>query len=137
MKSIRRILVLLLVLAYAGQALVASALPCTSMNMGTVVVADALVAVPDRIFPMPDTGGDADMTAHAGHHMGADAATEGAPVSCCDGGLCSMSQCQSAPALPQTLSLPAHEFPVAYAATTDLSSPIHPLYSLYRPPISR
>jgi hypothetical protein len=130
MKSIRRILVLLLVLAYAGQALVASALPCTSMNMGTAVVADVLVA-------MPDTGGDADMTAHAGHHMSTDAATEGAPVSCCDGGLCSMSQCQSAPALPQTLSLPAHEFPVAYAATTDFSSPIHPLYSLYRPPISR
>ena len=125
MKSIRRFLVLLVVLAYAGQALVASALPCTSLNMGTVVVA------------MPDTGGDADMAAHAGHHMKADAATDGVPANCCEGGLCTMSQCQSAPALPQTLSLPAHEFPVAYPASSDFSSPTHPLYSLYRPPISR
>lgn len=130
MKSIRRFLVLLLVVAYAGQALVASALPCTSMSMGTVVVADVLVA-------MPGAGGDADMVAHAGHHMKADAATDGVPANCCEGGLCTMSQCQSAPALPQTLSLPAHEFPVAYPASSDFSSPTHPLYSLYRPPISR
>lgn len=125
MRRSRKVIMLLL-LTYSVQALASVGQLCPAMTVssaGSHMAGEVVVS--------------ADMTAHAGHQMSAEAATEGAPGSCCDGGLCSMSQCQSAPALPQTLPLPGHSCPVAFTATTDLSSPVHPSYSLYRPPISR
>ncbi len=115
MNTLRKCLLLLLVLAYAGQ----------GYAMGTPVCAD-----------MAPAGEMADM-AHAGHDMASDGEADASPDDCCDGGLCGMNHCQSAPALPLT---PAHSnphFAALYNGAAETSSPLHSIDTLYRPPISR
>jgi hypothetical protein len=121
-------IVLLLLLAFTSQAVAVSALPCQMMApVGNAVRSDAL------------EDGDMAATGHAGHHMPADSGAEpaGAAGGCCEGGLCSMSHCQSAPGLPLDHSgnrLPVFSF---HSVAFESGAPLHPVDSLYRPPISR
>lgn len=120
MKRMRTQLLLLLVLAYSGQVLAASAFSCADMA--------------------PASGGlDTAGMAHAGHVMPADEGTQStAPVgACCDGGLCDMGHCQSAPALPLDHPDGNQHVVSFYAGFAATSSPLRPADSLYRPPISR
>ncbi len=123
MKRIRKILVLLLVLAYAGQALAGLVLPCPNMAQ-----------------PAADAGleGMAGM-AHAGHHMPAD--TDATPATaasdCCAGGVCNMSHCQLAAALPPNQIMGGRLYSARHIPASGSASPLHPVDSLYRPPISR
>jgi hypothetical protein len=118
MKPIRQYLVMLLLLAYAGQALVATGAPCFMMASSSTVMST----------DMP--GMD-----HGGHMMpGPDQAdTE---TGCCDGaGLCSISECQSLAAVPISLVDAA-----AVLSTVRLPASPIPRFSLdtsplYRPPI--
>lgn len=123
MKPTQKILVLLLTLAYTGQVLAAAALPCTQM---------AQAGAADEIADTAANG-------HAGHHMPADPEANAAPMAghCCDGGLCSMSQCQSAPALPQNNPDGGREYLSFYFPNTESNPPFRPVDSPYRPPISR
>ena len=121
-------IVLLLLLAFTSQAVTVTALPCQM----TAPVRDAVHG--DAL-----DGGDMAATGHAGHHMSADFDAEpaGAASGCCDGGLCSMSHCQSAPGLPlehSGNSLPVFAF---HSVAFESGAPLHPVDSLYRPPISR
>lgn len=116
MRQLRKILVVWLVLAYAGQALAATAMSCPSTA--------------------PDASAAADMV-HAGHHMPAsdnDAAADEAE--CCDGGLCSMSHCHAAPALVATTLTGSSVYAETYFQYGVHSSPTRPSYSLFKPPIS-
>jgi len=109
---------MLLLLAYAGQALVATGAPCFMMASSSTVMST----------DMP--GMD-----HGGHMMpGPDQAdTE---TGCCDGaGLCSISECQSLAAVPISLVDAA-----AVLSTVRLPASPIPRFSLdtsplYRPPI--
>lgn len=118
MERIRKMLLLVLVLAYTGQTL-ASVVPfCPEMAQTGAALHGADMAVME----------------HAGHQMSADAS---AADGCCDGGLCKMSHCQLAPALP--LNHPDSNHIVASFDTgfTQTGFQPHPFDSLYRPPISR
>ncbi|MEE4143681.1 MAG: hypothetical protein V2I26_02700, partial [Halieaceae bacterium] len=119
MKRIR--IVLLLLLAYPSQVLAASALPCQMTGpAGDAVRSEAVEGV-----AMAAMG-------HAGHHMSAesDAGLAGAVGGCCDSGLCSMSHCQSAPALP--LDHSGSTLPVfsIHTAAVEAGAPLHPIDSL-------
>lgn len=121
-------IVLLLLMALTSQAVTVSALPCQMMApVGDAVRSDAL------------DDGDMAATGHAGHHMSGDSGAEpaGAPGGCCDGGLCAMSHCQSVPGLP--LDHPGSTLPVLsfHRVAFESGAPLHPVDSLYRPPISR
>jgi hypothetical protein len=131
MNTSKQLMVLLLLLAYAGQSLAAVAMPCLMMG------------------PAPDGSGtaantympaNADMAGmnHAGHQMkSADVTLQSGASSCCDGGLCSMSHCQSVVALPQTQlsgGLVVQAILHDVAVVTSHSPPID---TLFRPPISR
>lgn len=122
-------LVLLLALIYVGQAAVASASPCRSMPLetGTVVHTGAVASA---------VAGGHHMAAHAGHHAGVDGAADGAAGDCCDGGLCAMNHCHAPPALPSSVAIQTAHAVEAYARHGRPSSPLHPSYSLFKPPIS-
>ena len=113
-------MLLLLVLAYSGQMLAASAFSCADMA---------------------PAGAGLDMAgmAHAGHAMPVDEGTQSsAPVgACCDGGLCDMGHCHSAPALPLNHPDSSQHELAFYTGFAAASSPLRPVDSLYRPPISR
>ena len=126
MKRFRSFWVLLLVLAYAGQALAALASPCRPMA-GAV-------------------SGQMDMPAmaHAGHNMPphGNSVTDNPgpaapPADCCEAGLCAMSHCQSAPAMPPEHSGSRAQYSALYPPIESAATPIHPIDSFYRPPISR
>ena len=111
---------MLLLLAYAGQALVATGAPCFMMASSSSSSAMST--------DMP--GMD-----HSGHTMpGSDQAD--AEAGCCDGaGFCSISECQSMAAMPISLVDAA-----AVPATAQLSASPISRFSLdtsplYRPPI--
>lgn len=121
-------IVLLLLLAFTSQTVAVSALPCQMMApVGDAVHSNALDGV------------DMAATGHAGHHLSADSDAEpaGAAGGCCDGGLCSMSHCQSSPGL--LLDHPGSTLPVFsfHGVAFESGAPLHPVDSLYRPPISR
>ena len=126
MKPIKHLMLCLLLLVYAGQSVAAFGTPCLMMGMAAGEVVEAAST-------------DTAAMSHAGHPMGApgQAAEAEADTSCCDGGLCSMSHCQSAAALPST-ALPDG---IAYVAIySDISLPWADkpaTESLYRPPIFR
>lgn len=114
MKRFRHVIALLLVLACAGQSLLAVGAPCAMSGDVQQMMAGM---------------------EHSAHHdMGS--AGDGAGA-CCEGGLCSMSHCQSAAAMLQAGV--AERFP--YAGPWQLSypgaSPEYAVESLFRPPISR
>ncbi|MCP5130256.1 MAG: hypothetical protein H6985_11810 [Pseudomonadales bacterium] len=117
MKRIRKYLVLLLVLAYAGQALAAAGLPCAAM-------ASAAKDMPSA--------------AHAGHHMDGDSGAAAMPSSqdCCEGGLCAMSACQAAAALPPGQFHSGPQYLAVYPRSPQATLDSQPSESLYRPPIS-
>ena len=121
-------IVVLLLLAYTGQALSVGAMPCQSMAHAGDAVADAAMDVAD----MAAVG-------HEMHHMnpGPDAQPTGVNGACCDTGLCAMMQCQSAPAL--SFDQPRSTLPLfsLYAAAAEAGAPFQRADSLYRPPISR
>lgn len=117
-------MVVLLVLAYTGQALASAAVPCASM-------------VPPAAgdgHMMEHAVGAGDRSAHAGHHMPA-GELDGA-AACCEGGLCSMSQCQAVPALLTAAAAGTPAYAEAFAQRAVYASPIRPSYSLFKPPIS-
>jgi hypothetical protein len=120
MKQIRKSLVLLLVLAYAGQALAGLVLPCPNMAQ-------------------PGVAAGMEGMAHAGHHMPADpdANSAAAAGDCCAGGVCNMSHCQLAAALPPTEIIGGQLHVARHIPAAGSTSPLHPVDSLYRPPISR
>jgi hypothetical protein len=72
------------------------------------------------------------MNGHAGHDMSAE---QDSASSCCDGGLCSMSHCQMAPAMPIPLFDNSPEKAFTYSAIDSVSAVISSLTTLYRPPI--
>ena len=118
MKLLRQYFVLLLLLAYTGQALVATGAPCFMMASSSAVMS----------ADMP--GMD-----HSGHTMpGSEQA--GAEADCCDGaGFCSSSECQSVAAMPLTL-VHAVAAPASAKVTAQrVSSPSLDTSPLYRPPI--
>jgi len=126
MKLLRRQLLLLLLLAYAVQSVAALASPCQMMGAGAEHV----------------TGAATDMAAmdHAGHNMAQMAG--GAPASsdspgCCDGGLCSMSYCQSGAALPSSGHARDTGHVTIHNDSANFSALRHSPASPYRPPISR
>lgn len=124
MKRFRKIWVLMLVLAYAGQAMASVAPPCQHMAPGAAAV---------------DMAAEPAM-AHAGHHMVADSnAVPAAPTAdCCDDGLCAMSHCQSAAAaVPLNWPGGSGHFTLRYPRPFEIVSLLHPVDLLYRPPISR
>lgn len=126
MKRLNKILLLWMVLAYTGQALASTAVPCASM--APAAAADAYMA---------HDMGAGDLSAHAGHHMPAGDMDAGAgDAGCCDGGLCSMSQCQAAPALIATALAGTPAYAESYVQRAVHSSPTRPSYSLFKPPIS-
>ncbi len=124
MKRLHKIMVVLLVLAYTGQALASAAVPCASM---------APPAAGDGHM-MEHAMSAGDMAAHAGHHMPA-GARDGA-ATCCEGGLCSMSQCQAVPALLTAAAAGTPAFAETFVQRAVYSSPVRPSYSLFKPPIS-
>ena len=118
MKLLRQYSVLLLLLAYTGQALVATGAPCSMMASSAAAMSS----------DMP--GMD-----HSGHTMpGSEQA--GAEADCCDGaGFCSISECQSVVAMPIS---PVHATaaPVStQVAAQHISPPSLDISALYRPPI--
>lgn len=118
MKLLRQYFVLLLLLAYTGQALVATGAPCFMMASSSAVMS----------ADMP--GMD-----HSGHTMpGSEQA--GAGADCCDGaGFCSISECQSVVAMPIAL-VHATAAPVSTQVTAQcVSPPSLDISPLYRPPI--
>lgn len=130
MKRCKTYLVLLLALIYVGQAAVASASPCRGMPMDAGMVTHVGAA------SSAVTGGH-QMAAHAGHHTGHHASVvDGAAGDCCDGGLCAMSHCHAPPALPSSVAIQTAHAVEAYARHGRPSSPVHPSYSLFKPPIS-
>ena len=129
MEKIRKLLLLLLVLAYASQGLAVGVAPCPKM---------AAAGAMTGMSGMAEMSGMASMD-HSGHHGATDseAFVEPAADDCCDVGLCASSHCQSAPALPP--AHPASSPPVIalYRGSAESAPPIHSRDSLYRPPISR
>ena len=120
MKKFRKPLLLLLVLAFTGQGLVANALPCQ---------------MPSN---MQASTGAVDMTVidHTAHHMPAGAA-EAADSNCCDLGVCTMSHCQSAVTLPLDYLASSAQFTPVFSRYDTAAAPSGVTDSLYRPPISR
>ena len=124
MKSLHKLLVLMLVLAYTGQGLLASAVHC-EMPMSSDAAA-----------------GTANMAAmnHTGQSMQAmadEAAGSSSDGSCCDTNLCAMSYCQSAAALPLDLLASSRGYHEVFSHLAGPAAPTRPNDSLYRPPISR
>jgi uncharacterized protein involved in copper resistance len=118
MSPIKRTLAVLLLLAFTGQAVVSVAAPCFMMNAPT--------------GEMNHDMADMDHGGHAGHDMSAE---QDSASSCCDGGLCSMSHCQMAPAMPIPLFDNSPEKAFTYSAIDSVSAVISSLTTLYRPPI--
>lgn len=123
MNGFRKALVLLLVLAYAGQSLAALALPCATMSHAGAAGEMA----------------DMDACAHAGHPVPADSAAATTPPAgdCCDGGLCAASHCQTAAALPWSDPGNAGHPVAPFPRVAQAPAPFHHVDSRYRPPISR
>jgi hypothetical protein len=124
MKKRRKPLLILLLLAFVGQGLVASALPCQ---------------LPLNIH---SAEGAVDTTAmdHSAHHMPADtakAADGNSSKSCCDTGVCAMSHCQLAATLPLSYLASSREFAPVFFRIHTATAPSGVQDSLYRPPISR
>jgi len=124
----KTMLVLLLALAYAGQAALASTSPCRIMPMDAGMVAHG------GALPSAVPGGD-HMAAHAGHHVADEGTADSAAGDCCDSGLCDMNQCHAPPALPSSMAIQAAHSAQAYAQPGRPSSPVNPSYSLFKPPI--
>lgn len=122
MKRFNKMLVLWLVLALTGQALASAAVPCASMAPPAA-----------RDAHLGHAMGAGDRSAHAGHHMPAGDMDDAA---CCDGGLCSMSQCQAVPALLTAPAAGTQAYAETYVQRAVYSFPFRPSYSLFKPPIS-
>lgn len=124
-------MVLLLLLAYAGQSLAAVAMPCLMMGPAP----DGSGTAANTYMP---AGADMAGMNHASHQMNTGDATQHSGSSnCCDGGFCSMSHCQSVVALPQTQLSGGL---VVQAILHDVAAVIShspPTDNLFRPPISR
>lgn len=114
MDKIRQVMLLLVLVVYTGQSLLAVGAPCSM-----------------------DNGAGSEMSAmeHAGHHDMA--AVEASDAGCCEGGFCSMSHCQSVAALPQAFASDRVAWVSPRSPAPDLSSPEFPLELPIRPPISR
>jgi hypothetical protein len=117
MKQTRHLFVMLLLLAYTGQSLVAVGAPCFMMPSSS-----------------PDSAVDTVGMDHSGHDMSGEAADSGS--GCCDGGgFCSMSECQSAVAVPLFVPPWDTAHPISFILAQTASAPILHSSSLYRPPI--
>jgi len=124
MSKFRKPLLLILLLAFTGQGLVANALPCQ--------------------MPLNNQAntGASDITAidHSAHHMpaaAAQAADNNSGENCCDMGVCAMSHCQSAVTLPLDYFASSAEFTPVFSGHNTAAAPSGVNDSLYRPPISR
>jgi len=108
---------MLLLLAYTGQSLAAVGAPCFMMSSSS-----------------QGSAGDMMVMDHSGHDMPGQAADSGSD--CCDGdGFCSMSECQSAVAVPLFLPPVAASEPVVYYGALAVPAPLLQSSFLYRPPI--
>jgi len=117
----QNILALLLTLVCMCQGWAVNAMPCAAMAGGAAA------------------GSAHDMAgmSHADHQMDSAATHDGTGASCCDGGLCSMSHCQSSVALPPAHPAGSPQYLQSYADSGAPAFPPNPVYTLYRPPISR
>lgn len=119
MIAVRRLLILLLLLTYTGQSLAAVGAPCFTMGSA----AGAAM-----------TGMD-----HSAHNMALapDNTLDSTGSSCCEGGgFCTMSQCQSVAAVPETTGLNTANYLAIYHDVSSFVSFSFSSDSLYRPPIS-
>ena len=103
---------LVLLLAYTGQSLLAVGASC------------AMSAGPAQERAAMD---------HSDHHDMAPAAEGG--VNCCDGGFCSMSHCQSVAAMPQSEASDRLNSPGSWSYVFLQSSTGLAVYPFFRPPI--
>ena len=117
MRRISRTLVVLLLLAYTGQAALVVASPCAMMSGSA-------------------GGMEHDMSAmdHAGHDMPMD--MDSGTGDCCDGGYCSASHCQMAPGVTSPFPAAAAETYPVLVAVMPVPTEDSPQESPYRPPIS-
>jgi hypothetical protein len=117
MRRIPKTLLLLVILAYTGQATLVVAFPCAMMS-GSAGGMDH----------------DTSHMDHAGHDMPMDG--DPAAGDCCDGGYCSASHCQMAPGVPSPFPTAAAEtYPVLFTVMP-IPTVNAPPESPYRPPIS-
>ena len=115
MNELRRTLLVLLLIVYTGQGLAAFAGPCQMMSL-----------------PGESTHHHEGQLDHAGHDMsGMD---EDMAANCCDGGVCSMSHCQMAPALPSLNYSDATEVAFQPGTAIFIRVPDSPLETHFRPP---
>ena len=136
MQLLKKIGILLLVLAYAGQGVAASALPCGGISDSNDVAATTAMA-------------DIQGIAHSGHHnmaggkkpgISALPATSGGGGCghCCDAVKCAgQHHCQGAAVLPQGFLVGGNPFGSPYLAPGKFSVPGKLVARLFRPPISR
>ena len=111
---------LLLLLAYVCQSLAAVGAPCAMMAPASTEISAAL--------PGMD---------HSGHAMASADQADAGSGNCCEAGWCSMSQCQSAAALPGTLDSGNVNPAIVYGDARAVSSYNYTATPLLRPPISR
>lgn len=122
MIAVRRLLILLLLLTYTGQSLAAVGAPCFTMGSAAGESSAAM------------TGMD-----HSAHNMALapDNTLDSTGSSCCEGGgFCTMSQCQSVAAVPETTGLNTANYLAIYHDVSSFVSFSFSSDSLYRPPIS-
>ena len=124
MRKIRKPVLLILLLAFTGQLLVANALTCqTPLNNQANPAASDMAAID-----------------HSAHHMPAGAAQAADNTSgenCCDMGVCAMSHCQSAVTLPLDYFASSADFTPVFSRHNSAAAPSGVNDSLYRPPIFR
>jgi hypothetical protein len=116
MSAFRTSCVLLLLLAFAGQSVVATSSPCMMM-------------------PGPADGMPHDMSAmdHANHVM--PAAADTLQPDCCGEGYCSASNCQIVPGVPSPLPPASNDVKSVLSAAVLAFPVIPPLETRFRPPI--
>ena len=123
MKKFRKPLLVVLVLAFTGQGLVANALPCQMpLNGQAGAGASGMTAMDHSAHYMPSTADSADSTN---------------AENCCDMGVCAMSHCQSAVTLPLDYIASSANFTPVFSRQNIIAAPSGVSDSLYRPPISR
>jgi hypothetical protein len=124
MSKFRKPILLILLLAFTGQVIVANALPCQMpLNNQASTAASDMAAID-----------------HSAHHMpagAAQAADNTGGENCCDMGVCAMSHCQSAVTLPLDYFASSAEFTPVFSRHNSAATPSGVNDSLYRPPISR
>ena len=115
MSTVPKTFVLLLLLAFAGQSVLAASTPCLMMS-----------------GPADDMPHDMSAMGHAGHEM--PAAGDAPQPDCCGGGYCSASNCEMVPGVPSPVSAALTERNFVLTAAELAPAVISPTETRFRPP---